>query len=927
MLMRALTPRRSFRSLLAALVLAVVLTMVLTIVTPSAAHAAPATAAPAPGSPAEGEAQPGGPVQGEPAPGEPAPEEPAPIEPAPGEPAPVEPAPVEPAPVEPAPVEPAPVEPAPAEPAPVQPQPVDPAPIDPEGPVGPAGPDSPIAPIPTGPESPEPDESAPGPDELAPDDEALEDPDAVLASQPLTCRPGDLYGVSATGAVHQITQASNGKFSSTEILPAGEGLSNVDGLGLTPGGSALYAFQSAANGMASLLRLPSGGDAWEVVSAPIGGHDRPLVAGAVDMTDGRYYVGGFTAVGARLEFRLYRVSDSGAVSTVGRFDAGTSSGPVNGDMAFDAMGNLYVIRGNSTTDRFTVAADELDQASGGVLVSTTREAAANGQPAGTGLAFADSGYVLISNGTHVRRVNPQTWSSVPGDGNSPLDFAITDLAGCSSPVTITLRKDVVARVAAGDQFQLRATPAGSTLRSANTQGSATGVQTEQVGPIAVLAGARVEIAEVMAVGTAANYASAWHCSNGVTGTGTSTTVTVPQGSLECMFVNSPLVTSVTVTKLVQGADGTLETPGAGWQLRAAVSGQGVALAAVGPQPTDDGSRAADASGSVQWDVHYGATTSRAAITVSEVQRSGYAFERGECVVTSLSGASTTHALTSESGTVGDVAPGSAVACTFVNREQPTTLSLQTLVDGGAPATDWTISASGPDDALAGPSGSGAASGAVTPDADYALSLSGGSASYAQGAWSCVSGSEPVGIVDGAVQVPLGAQVECTATVATATLVMLKTIDPAFGDTLQPEDFLLAATPDDVDALGLAAVEATGSATESAENTFEVRPGTAYALSESSRFAYLGLAIERYDEAGVAWIAVTDPSSIVLEPGEHAVFRFVNAAPPALALPLTGGIGADTYLLAGSALLLLGLAAAATLLHRTRLADLRRGRLR
>ena len=107
----------------------------------------------------------------------------------------------------------------------------------------------------------------------------------------------------------------------------------------------------------------------------------------------------------------------------------------------------------------------------------------------------------------------------------------------------------------------------------------------------------------------------------------------------------------------------------------------------------------------------------------------------------------------------------------------------------------------------------------------------------------------------------------------------------------------------------------------------MRPGTAYALSESSRFAYLGLSLERYDEAGVAWIPVTDPSSIVLQPGDHAVFRFVNAAPPALALPLTGGIGADTYLLAGSALLLLGLAAAATLLHRTRLTDLRRGRLR
>lgn len=64
----------------------------------------------------------------------------------------------------------------------------------------------------------------------------------------------------------------------------------------------------------------------------------------------------------------------------------------------------------------------------------------------------------------------------------------------------------------------------------------------------------------------------------------------------------------------------------------------------------------------------------------------------------------------------------------------------------------------------------------------------------------------------------------------------------------------------------------------------------------------------------------------VDANQHAVYRFVNAVPPALALPLTGGIGADTYLIGGAGVLVLGLLAAAALLVRTRIRSSREARL-
>ncbi|MCR8670917.1 hypothetical protein [Agrococcus sp. HG114] len=730
----------------------------------------------------------------------------------------------------------------------------------------------------------------------------------------LTCRPGDVFSVSVDGSLNYIVPSGN-SVAVTSIIPPSATRTGVDGLALMPNASAAYAFQTSADGIANILVYQSGAADWaNVPSGFLDGSSQRLVAGAINPTDGGYYVGGFhAAANKRLVFNLYRVDvSSGAVASVGWAEAGTDTAALNGDMAFDGAGNLYIIRGTQAIDRYVITAQEL--AGGGEMSAQMTPGAATGQPGGSGLAFDDSGAVFISNATHLRGYNPQTWSQE--GGNNPIPgAAMTDLAGCTSPTTLTVRKDVVARIYPSDQFVLRAVGGGATRQTA-TSGAETGLQAVQLGPIPVLTGSTHTISETMAAGSTSalgHYASGYACTvsgaAGASGNATSASIAVPAAtgaSVVCTFRNAPLmgaVTTVTISKLVEAADGG-RTPAADWRMSAAISASSGTVSSTQPPVQSTG-----ADGTARWTVSHGSTSSLARIAVSEQQRQGYAFVEGACSVTSLAGARSTVPLSAAGAVLDGVAPGSLVECTFVNRPEPTRLSLVNQVTGGAAVDAWALSAT--------PTGGAALafeSGVMRDVAPgvYALAATGGPAQYEVGQWSCLDHrGESVAVTDAAITVALGSQVTCTITHATAHLVLLKHIDETMAGNLRPEHFDLTATPVDA-SLGLEAETVHGAELASTANTVEVRPGAAYALSESSTYAYLHLQLQRLD--GDRWV---DVASEILAPaaGQTATYRFVNAAPPALALPLTGGLGADAYLAAGLVLLTLATAAAGVRMRR------------
>ena len=229
--------------------------------------------------------------------------------------------------------------------------------------------------------------------------------------------------------------------------------------------------------------------------------------------------------------------------------------------------------------------------------------------------------------------------------------------------------------------------------------------------------------------------------------------------------------------------------------------------------------------------------------------------------------------------------------------------------GSASPSTWTLTATAPSGALAGPSGktgTSAATATVTGGATYTLSETGGPATYVQhiddqatlapgatGSWNCVqtngSGTEIgsfSGGADGTVTVPLGVSLRCTAENTTAELSVLKSVVNDDGGTAKPADFSLTATPATL--TGLTAQTVTGATAATAANTFEVRPGHVYTLTETTLAGYTNTGLQTSAD-GTTWTSIVaatadgeyprknaDGNWEIVVPTDSAVqYRFVN----------------------------------------------------
>lgn len=756
----------------------------------------------------------------------------------------------------------------------------------------------------------------------------------------LQCTTNNYYAVTSDGSMVQgdiVTGATAtiGAWSNTGT--------NANGLGISAGGQAAYAFQRStdATDVASILKwTPSGGFqtlANTAYTTLAGGTeiDGALVAGAVDPTSGRYMFGKYSG-GA---FHIWSFTES--APTASRFaylgSITTSGSPNgNGDMAFDARGNLYVLgaavdtNSQSSAVIFTVTAEAIAAANGGsLLVGATNAKTLSGLDASptfgsaNGIAFSPRGTAYVSSNTVAYEFDATTWQRISGSGRTTVTH--TDLASCSSPSTITMLKNVVGRAAAADQFTLTLTNGTETVATTTTAGAATGRQPRQIGPVPVPVGTALTFSEAMATGSTSAigvYTTVYECwADGVrlsTGSTTSGAVTIPNRlsvNVVCTYFNSPRpAASVTLTKQISDPAAGTTTPGSGWTLGT------TATATVGTAtvlPSESPKQQTDAAGRAIWSVLFGSAASRATLTISEEQRTGFVFDRGSCTV---DGAATPVTFTTSgsivSANLAGVASGAAVACTIVNRPAANLTLVKNVSFGSAVPSDFTVSATAPSgsSALAGPTGRAGTAAVsaipVTPGIAYRLSESTALTTYTQvGAWQCVDATGAAITVSAASDVTLtaGTNATCTVTNATATLTLVKQV---VGEQagFRPADWTITATPD-VFAGGTVPTQSRPGAAYvaggNAANTFEVRPGHGYTLSEvptrsGSRLAYQTLRLERL--VGTTWTTV--PSYAITAPaaGQTAVYRFVNAPVQPTTLPLTGGTSADMFTIAGAGLL-------------------------
>ncbi|MGV1027457.1 MAG: VWA domain-containing protein, partial [Dermatophilaceae bacterium] len=218
---------------------------------------------------------------------------------------------------------------------------------------------------------------------------------------------------------------------------------------------------------------------------------------------------------------------------------------------------------------------------------------------------------------------------------------------------------------------------------------------------------------------------------------------------------------------------------------------------------------------------------------------------------------------------------------------------KTVLGGPAAPTDWSLISSTRIGGQAGPTGTTGVNATVTPNTQYVLSETNPHPEYVQfldpnavlipgssGSWTCqevqADGNTVIsGFSDGlngGVTVPFGRYVRCNAVNETSTLTLRKVVQNTHGGTATPNNWQLTATPTGTFPAGLPPQTVTGSPTST---SFNVRPGVAYALTESGGPAGYSLSSLTCDVVGSPSV-----DSLALNPLDAAVCTFKNDDTPA-----------------------------------------------
>ncbi|GAA2038396.1 hypothetical protein GCM10009720_18570 [Yaniella flava] len=419
---------------------------------------------------------------------------------------------------------------------------------------------------------------APAPAEEA-DQEAVQSEPLNAPAQSgsaLTCEPGYVYSMGRAGQVYEINPSGR----RTELANFGSrGTGNAfNGIGIGSGGTPTYAYHRDSQTRATIYRWNGPGSAPESLVTYTHGLSGDLVAGAVDLNTGDYYFGGYErhyrySYGSgwwqtkvyEYQFRIWKYNAaSNSVQYVGYVNTGIDTEDIsaaNGDMAFNDQGNLFfLISGGSQAAIGTITAGELEGSLGDELQSSSTEMKTLGGTGGAnanGIAFDADGSIYLGTSSYLYKYNPTTWQQIGSPQNVLRNS--TDLAGCSSPSSIEVTKNVVDRKDDNDQFTLEMHSGNDVIAQAITEGSATGRQEHQIGPVPALYQDTFSISEAMAEGSESalpdDYDTSWVCTDGDgwqdSGQGTTFDVTVTKlgQSIACEFTNAPLSdTELTLVK-------------------------------------------------------------------------------------------------------------------------------------------------------------------------------------------------------------------------------------------------------------------------------------------------------------------------------------------------------------------------------------------
>ncbi|WP_217182996.1 isopeptide-forming domain-containing fimbrial protein [Streptomyces sp. AC495_CC817] len=393
----------------------------------------------------------------------------------------------------------------------------------------------------------------------------------AFAADPFQCTPGAIYVQNGPGVgtseVREFSVTPTGGTLGTTSFGTGH---STNGLGISSGGR--YAYTVTNTGSAKTLMTYD--RQTETTTSKTFTLTTSVLRGAVHPGTGVYYFASSTnGTGPTATIRLFAWDPSVPAQDpveVGALRPTTGSQPfgANGDMAFSASGQLVLV-----ADQYIYAADipaEVAASTDVIDAKQVHDMGAGTQ--GNGIAFGNLGHIFVSvSGGGNRIIEVDLARGVTLNTTSLGTFQPTDLASCTFPNTLSLKKDVPGgRSAATDQFGLRiVSPSGYQVAQTDavTRGDEDGVQPDYAGPIFTNQGDSFDLSE-SASGTTdlSRYDTSLVCEQ-QNPDGSTTPIAVdganrvvqPSGPLGtdvvCTFVNDLLVPGLDLKKTSDPASG------------------------------------------------------------------------------------------------------------------------------------------------------------------------------------------------------------------------------------------------------------------------------------------------------------------------------------------------------------------------------------
>ena len=383
---------------------------------------------------------------------------------------------------------------------------------------------------------------------------------AAVSDPPLTCSAPTIYNVNSSGNFYALNFNT---LANTPATPPTIGTGEVNTLGVSANGTTAFSGdQNVVGGTTtiSVENITTGTRTSFPGMAASGA--AIIIAGGVDPVNGNYYYGGWN--GAENQFFLFVFNPATDTSSaVGTITPPSGLAYDYGDIAFDGSGNLTMLAGSTTNSAKLLTVTAAAVAAGGATPFTTLATITATQTEQyVGIAYAANSTLYVETAqAELYSVNPNNGTITDLGLQSGITGTPTDLASCTFNGSLTAQKNIVGRVAPGDQFTLTITGGGITSgNTGTTTGSSTGLQTgtgEVAGPVVGMPGTAYTVTETAAAGSGANlanYQATYSCVDGATtvssGTGTSTTFSFPSASASsgaqvvCTFTNTPASLSI-----------------------------------------------------------------------------------------------------------------------------------------------------------------------------------------------------------------------------------------------------------------------------------------------------------------------------------------------------------------------------------------------